>query len=127
MQTKTTMDGIVNAPETEIEQIEVTIEQAKEAVAKRDALSKLNKNKDFKKIFIEGYLKDEAVRLAHISGDSNFKQYESEILEAIKAISHFRQYCENLLLAGDHAEQAIVQHEQALDDIRAEADEEAYQ
>lgn len=123
METKTTMSGIQHVPESEIEAVELTIQDAREKVQLRDELVKLGNTKSFKKIFMEGYMKTEAVRLAEIAGEYGMVQYRDEIFDAIKGISHYRQYIDRILREGDMASEAIMQHEMMLDDMRAEEED----
>lgn len=111
MQTKSTMNGVMQAPEDGMEEIQLTIEAAREIVAKRDALLKLSKNKTFKDIIMKGYLEDEAVRLTALSGHHSTVEFRDEIFDGLKAISHFRQWMENTLMQGDLSEQSIKEHE----------------
>lgn len=117
MQTKSTMNGIAQSPESEVELIQITIAEAKEKVAARDALLKLSKNKNFRDAILEGYLKDEAIRLTSISGRSEMKEFREEIQDAIKGISHFQQWMDGILHQGDMAEASIKEHERALDEM----------
>lgn len=116
MQTKSTMSGTVQSPESEVEEIQITIESARETVAKRDNLLKLAKNRQFKEMIMEGYLKEEAIRLTQISARIEHKEYRDEIADAIKAISHFQQWMDRILTMGDMAETSILEHEKALQD-----------
>lgn len=123
MQTKSTMNGMVTSPESEVEEIKITIVEAKEKVAQRDALLKLSRNKAFKDMILQGYLKDEAVRLAAISGRVEMREYREEIMDALKGISHFQQWMDGILNQGDMAEGSILEHERALNDLYEEGDE----
>lgn len=122
MDTKTTFEGTLSTPETEMEEIGITIEQAKEFLSKRDALARLSKNQDFKTIILEGYLKEEAVRLVSISGEAPHAANTDLIMDAIKGISHFRQYCDLIFNVGDAAEQTIRECEEALEQIQADVE-----
>lgn len=123
MDSKTTMSGVQHVPESEMEAIEMTIQAAREKVQLKDELVKLGNNKAFKKIFMEGYLKTEAVRLTELAGQDSMKEFRGEIFDAIKGISHFHQFMDAILREGDMAAEAIMQHEMMLDDIRAEEEE----
>ena len=54
---------------SDIEQVELSLEHAKEIVARRDKAHKLASNREFKALFLEGYFKDEAARLVAICGE----------------------------------------------------------
>lgn len=102
------------------EEIELSIQEAKKLIARKDAAQRLADNRDFKELVLEGYLKDEAVRLAHISADANMKEYREEIMLSMQGISLFRQYMQNLIRMGEMAQAEMYDYEQALDDVRAE-------
>jgi len=82
---------------SEIEEVELSITHAKEIIQKRDMAMKLSNNREFKKLVLEGYFKEEAARLVSISGEENFKDHQDDIFDAIKGISHFRQYMQNIV------------------------------
>lgn len=110
---------------SEIEQVELSIQQAKDLVNARDMADKLSRNREFKKLILEGYFEKEAARLVSLSGDSNMLQQRDEIFDAIKAISHFRQFMQNTMRMGDVAAQELAEQNETLDELRAaEGDEE---
>jgi len=124
MQTKTSFEGTQHSPETEIEAIEITIKQAKEFVAMRDDLAKLSRNPAFKRVFLEGYLKDAPVRLTGMLGHPAHKDHQDDIISDLKGIAAFKEYCDMIFRKGDEAAEAIREHELALDEITADASEE---
>lgn len=119
-QTKSTLNGVVQSPADQFEEIELTISKAKAMVAKRDNLMRLAKNKHFKELFLEGYKIEEASRLVQISGEIQHKEHREEIMDAIKGISHWSQYMDTILRLGDMAEESIREHEQVLAEMEAE-------
>jgi hypothetical protein len=123
MQTKSTLDGVLKSPENEIEELQITLEDAKRTVALRDDLMKLAKNKLFKSIIVDAYMKDEALRLTQIIGEIQHVEYRDEIVDALKGISHFRQWMDRILGMGDVAEQSIKEYENVLQDAYAEMEE----
>lgn len=123
MQTKSTLDGVLKSPENEIEELQITLEDAKRTVALRDDLMNLAKNKLFKSIIVDAYMKDEALRLTQIIGEIQHVEYRDEIVDALKGISHFRQWMDRILGMGDVAEQSIKEYEQVLQDAYAEMEE----
>lgn len=52
-----------------IKQVELTIEHAKTGVQFGEALDRLLKNRDFQTVFLDGYLREEAIRLVHLKAD----------------------------------------------------------
>jgi hypothetical protein len=108
---------------SQVAQIELSLEHAKELVAFRDAIKKLTSNREFKKIFIEGYFKDEAIRLVGLSADPAVEKHHAEIQEQIKAISYAQQFLRNAQTKGDIAAASIEEHELALEEARFEEGE----
>lgn len=105
---------------SQTEEIELSINEAKKMIARKDAAHRLSDNADFKTLVLEGYLKDEAVRLSHLTADVTVKDHRDEILLALQGISLFRQYMQNIIRMGEMASAELYDYEQALDDIRAE-------
>lgn len=58
------------------------------------ALDKLRVNRDFNKLIVEGYLKDEAIRLVHLKADPNMQAPEQQagIDRDIAAIGVLNQF-----------------------------------
>jgi hypothetical protein len=103
-------------------EIELSIEEAQKKVADRDALKKLFGNRDFKRIFVEGYFKENALRLVGISAEPSTAAHHDDIHEEIRSISLLSQYLRNVITFGDIAEYEIGESREALDDQRAEED-----
>ena len=80
----------------------------------------LEMNNTFKELILNGYLKEETIRLGHISADPNMKPHKEDIFLALQGISLFRQYMQNMIRMGDIAAAELFDHEQALDEVRAE-------
>jgi len=106
--------------DSQIEEVELSITEARKMVHKRDQLFKLMKNRDFKVIVEDGYLIDEAARLVSISADSNLKDVRDDIFTAIQGISTFRQYMHTIITMGNMAENEIRDNEELLDDLTQE-------
>lgn len=108
--------------DNQIEEIELSIEEAKKMVAVRDSLYKLMNNRDWRKIIEERYLKDEAVRLTGLVGDNSPRVLEmrEEIIISLQGISKFRQFLQDTIRMGDMAENSIIENEEILDDMRNE-------
>ncbi len=109
----------------ELEQIEVSIDQAKDAIKKRDRLKRLIKNRDFKELIDDGYFEGEAVRLVHLKSDANVQDEEQQayIVKGIDAIGFFRSYLRTIFQQGNAAETALAAHEATREEILSEANE----
>jgi len=104
----------------ETEQLTITAEEANQMrkehsdrIAKAKALKNLYLNEDFKKVFLEGYLKDEAVRLVGLLGEPNFNGsekkdlYRAEIRECMIGIARFNEYCRQVFNMAQQSESMI--------------------
>ena len=78
----------------EIEAIELEIRNAQKILDTAATLDRLNKNVDFKKIVMEGYFKEEAIRLVHLKSQQHMSSPESQsmILNQIDAIGCLSSY-----------------------------------
>lgn len=93
----------------ELELIEVSIEHAQGLVAKADALRRLCNNDDFKKVFLDHYLVDEASRTVRLLAEpSQQGQKEQDALQKqLIGIGQFDQFIRCTLTIGDMAAQGI--------------------
>ena len=108
--------------EEQINQIEVNIESAKEAIACRDSLVKLTKNREFKKIIEDGYFKDEASRIVLVKADPALQSAENQeqLDKQIIAIGELRQYFRMIFAVGAEAERSMTADEQTREELLAE-------
>ncbi len=83
-----------------------------------NALDKLRNNRDFNKLIVDGYLKDEAIRLVHLKADPNMQEpaQQAGIDRDINAIGTLAQY---LTITGQRFEIAKKQMAD-IDDMRTE-------
>lgn len=104
------------------EEIEISIKQAKEVVALRDALRRLHNNRDFKKVIKEGYFVDDASRLVLLKADPEMEDADSQssIERAITGIGQLGQYLSKTEALGNMAERAINDNQEALEEIATE-------
>lgn len=105
--------------DTQLEQIDISIEQAKETIAMKKALDNLTDNPDFIKIIIDGYLKDEALRLVMLRADDRFKEDldQAGLMKAIDAIGNFKMYCNTIMQMGRMAENAVLADQKTREEI----------
>lgn len=103
----------------ELEQIELSIDDAKHEIEQRDKLKRLVKNTDFKELIDTGYFEKEAIRLVHLKSDRNVQSEEEQdyIEKSINAIGFFRQYLRIIIAKGNAAERALAVHEEAREEI----------
>lgn len=108
--------------EDTIKSIELNIVQAKKIEEVGNALERLKANKDFKRVVIEGYFEQEAVRLVHLKSDPSFQteQLQQSIISQIDAIGNLSQYFQTLRHKASLANKAIEADEETRDELLAE-------
>lgn len=108
-----------------IQEVEVSIEDCKRIVEIRNSLNRLIKNKDFRKVIEDGYLRDEAVRLvtAKASPALQSEDMQRKILRDIDAIGSFNQYLSTIMQTGYQAEKALEDAQETLQELLKEAQE----
>ena len=84
-------------PKTEHEEVELELAEKAIAVEKYEALELLlddttEAGKAFKLLVLDGYLKDEAVRLTSLLARHGMEQNRSKLFEALAGVSHFENY-----------------------------------
>lgn len=109
----------------DIRQIEITVEELKKLVDRKTLLQKLESNREFRKIILDGYFKDEAARLVAISADPAHEKSWDSIRKEIEAISCLRQYLRNIHTIGGVAERELAENTEALEELRAHEGEDA--
>ena len=99
--------------DNQIEQIEVSINQAKNAIDRMHAFQKLLTNENFKSILEEGYFKEEASRLVLLKSDPQMSSDENQkaVDNAIIGIGQLRQYFQTTMQLGRMAEKALIDDE----------------
>lgn len=103
-----------NANEQDLEQIEISLEQAKNKVAMHEALIRLKSNLDFKKLFLDGYLDKYVRRLVTLKTLMNMQGEKDQqyISGQISAIGFFDQYMILVAQEGFNAKNSIVADEE---------------
>lgn len=110
---------------SEATEIQLNIDEARKMVENARALERLQSNPDFKRIFEEGYFREEAIRLVHLKSDAHMQSPEKQasILRDVDAIGSLIQYLNNIFHTGNMAQDAIAEGEQALDKLHSEGAE----
>jgi hypothetical protein len=108
--------------EAQIQEIEMTIEQARKAKELMEAVLKLSNNHEFKRVINEDYFEKYAARLVLLKADPNMQDESSqrELNNNMIAIGYFRQYLSSLIQLGRQAEREILDAEEARTEILAE-------
>jgi hypothetical protein len=108
--------------EKQIEQIELSIEAARKRIEDAAALDRLYKNADFRRIFLDGYFRDEASRTVLLKADPQMQgeKEQKDCDNQIIAIGMLRQHFGKVFAIGEQAEYAIEADRQAREEIMAE-------
>ena len=91
-----------------------SVENAKEAIRRRDVVREFMKTEGFRQVIEEWYYKDEAARIAAgITNPEMQDEIDQRMLtEMFKAIGYLQQWILTIEQNGDGAEQALKQHEE---------------
>lgn len=108
----------------ELQAIEQNIKQSQKTVELGDAYARLLSNRDFKKIVLEGYFEQEAIRLVHLKSDPNMQSAESQksIATQMDSIGNFKQFLAFVKFKAEMAGKAIEADEFARDELLAEGE-----
>ena len=105
-----------------IQELEANIEQAKESIDLGLALERLFSNRDFKRVVLNRYFKEEAVRLVHLKGapESQTSEAQKSIVNKIDAIGNFANYLKDVTNQAELADKTVTLDEQTRDEITFE-------
>jgi hypothetical protein len=107
----------------ELEQIEISIEQAREKIALAEAVTRLRNNADFKLVFVETYLKRNALWLveAKANPEKQDELNQTFIEKQLNAIGQLSQYLQYVAAEGFAASAQIDADEREREVILREA------
>jgi len=105
---------------TELEKVELSMKQAKAKIQMRDALNRLTKNTDFTEVIVEGYFKTYASNLVLMKAEPSQEDPADQrrLDNAIIAVGELQQFFRSVLVQGDMADKALVDNEEALEELR---------
>jgi len=106
----------------QVEELEISIEQARKSVTLMNHVYSLIDNKDFDEVVNKGYFEREASRLVLLRSDPNMQSAEDQavLLKNIDAIGYFQMYLRTLLQIGRMARDSIAANEETISEILAE-------
>jgi hypothetical protein len=105
--------------DSQVAQIEQNIKEAAEQVATGSALARLFVNRDFKKVVLEGYFREESIRLVHLLADPNMQTAEKQtaIVNEMRAVGAFREYLRMVEHKASLASKSIAFDEETLAEL----------
>lgn len=106
----------------QLEQISVTIEQARHGVSLRDALERLKTNKDYQLIIETGYFEVEASRVVLVKADPEMasEEKQKDCSNIITSIGGLYKYLHKITALGNMFEQSLEADLETQGDIRQE-------
>jgi len=112
--------------EQEMQQIEISIQQAKAHIEMGERLERLCINPDFKVIFLEGYLKDYAVRLVGLKASMPMQGDKDQnfITSQLNATGFMSQYMHYIRQEAYNAKVALEADQQEIDGIMDDIEDE---
>lgn len=113
---------MLNEREAQLQQIEISLEDAQANVALAEKLDRLHKNKDFQELIIEGYFRDEASRAVLLKSDPEMceDREQKQISDIITSIGGLRQYFHKVFRLGQMSQQSMEADKQTRQDLLAE-------
>lgn len=101
--------------------LEKQLEDSKAVIEQQKLLSKLNENYEFRKLFVEGFCRDEAARCVRLSVDVTLDaESRADALGFAQAAGYMMRYMNALHQMGEIAKRDIPRIEEALEEARAE-------
>jgi len=105
---------------SDVEQIELSMSQAKKLIERKDTLNRLFEHKDFKALIVEEYFNDEAVRLVHMMSDQSMAEYREQIIKNMDGISTLREWFRVVKQMGEAAENELAEAQEEYIEALAE-------
>lgn len=105
----------------EIEQIELTIVEARKMAKRGEQAKRLASTKDFKDLIMDGYFVDEAARLVHMSSEPTISEdIRNTIVRDMAGPGALKRYFSTIVRMGDMAAQEIEESQETLEELRIE-------
>lgn len=108
--------------EDEVQRIQLTLDQAQAAIGKNEALERLRSNPDFIKVVMEGYGKEEAIRLVHAKASPALQEPEQQekVVRDIDAIGSFFDFLRVIEHEANMSKKALNDYYEEVDAASAE-------
>lgn len=107
---------------SELKQIELEVAEAKQEIALADALTRLNKNRDFKLLIREGFLVQQAAKAAQMLADRDMAHPAAQkgLYDRLIAVGQVSLYLDSIEHTGNMAVKTLRESENTRDEIMAE-------
>ena len=106
--------------EEELNQLDASMAEAKHFIDIKKSVEKLFRNREFKKVILEYYFKEEAARL--VMAKSSFMNDDQKQLidNMIYGVGALKNWLESVMRRGDEMDQAIEGHEKTREELLQE-------
>ncbi len=106
----------------QVRNIDLEIEEAKSAISLMEAVERLSKNRDFKRVIENGFFRDEASRVALLKADFQMsgENHQKVLNNRLTGIGECHQYLCNITTLGLMAQKALNEAEDVRDEVLAE-------
>ncbi|RLB94167.1 MAG: hypothetical protein DRH26_02030 [Deltaproteobacteria bacterium] len=106
----------------DLENIELSIDQAKRDIERKNALNRLQDNPDFRELIAKGFLESHAVRQVLLKAHPGMQGEAQQNLldQQIVSIGGFKQYLISIYSAGETAEETLTADETTREELLKE-------
>ena len=105
----------------QIQHVELSLEEAKKIVDLGEAISRLEQNRDFQKVILDGYFGAESKRLAFLTADVTLPpENQQAVWAGIRSIGELRAYLLSRKSMAEVARKEIGDHQETLEELRGE-------
>lgn len=105
----------------QIQHVELSLEEAKKVIDFGEAIQRLEKNADFRKVILDGYFTDEARRLVFLTADTNLDEKASNAVWAgLRAIGELRSFLVTRKAMAEVAKKEVIDFQKTLEELREE-------
>ena len=105
-----------------VRSLEQNMLQSKALVEMGNALERLQNNKDFKKVVLDGYFREEAIRLVHLKGSPHTQSPDMQrsIVTQIDAIAAVADFFSTVLFKARQGERSLADDQETIEELARE-------
>jgi len=108
--------------QSEIQEVQVTVQELQDKIDRADLLEQLHKNRAFKKIILDMYFKDRALELVKGTCQSSISETSTKIHNnALIGISSLQGFFNSIYIEANTAAASLDEHNALLDEVRSNA------
>lgn len=111
--------------DTALQELDYLIKESKKTIELGASLNRLMNNKDFKAVILDGYLREEAIRLVNLKGSPEIEgdpKKEAAVMKQIDSIGSFAGYLRTVFQMTQRAEKELVDCEQTREELLQEGE-----